>query len=69
MPDLKQAWAFLENSDGVAGAGEVQAAIRRVRDFAADIERSGWTGPAIARRIRDALDEPAPGPAAGGAKQ
>ena len=30
MPDLKEAWAFLENSDGVAGAGEVQAAIRRV---------------------------------------
>ena len=30
MPDLKQAWAFLENSDGVASAGEVQAAIRRV---------------------------------------
>ena len=30
MPVLKQAWAFLENSDGVAGAGEVQAAIRRV---------------------------------------
>src|SRR5918996_5774932 len=30
MPDLKQAWAFLENSDVVAGAEEVQAAIRRV---------------------------------------
>jgi hypoxanthine phosphoribosyltransferase len=30
MPDLKQAWAFLENSDGVASAGEVQAAIHRV---------------------------------------
>src|SRR5690348_18425340 len=30
MPDLKQAWAFLENSDGIANAGEVQAAIRRV---------------------------------------
>ena len=30
MPDLKQAWAFLENSDIVAGAEEVQAAIRRV---------------------------------------
>jgi hypoxanthine phosphoribosyltransferase len=30
MPDLKQAWAFLENSDTVAGAEEVQAAIRRV---------------------------------------
>ena len=24
MPDLKQAWAFLENSDGVASAGDVQ---------------------------------------------
>ncbi|MFL6567073.1 MAG: hypoxanthine-guanine phosphoribosyltransferase [Burkholderiales bacterium] len=36
MPDLKQAWAFLENSDGVASAGEVQAAIRRV---ATEIER------------------------------
>ena len=30
MPDLKQAWAFLENSDIVAGAEEVQAAVRRV---------------------------------------
>jgi hypoxanthine phosphoribosyltransferase len=30
MPDLKQAWAFLENSDVVATAEEVQAAIRRV---------------------------------------
>jgi hypoxanthine phosphoribosyltransferase len=30
MPDLKQAWAFLENSDLVAGAEEVQAAVRRV---------------------------------------
>ncbi len=30
MPDLQQAWAFLENSDPVAGAEEVQAAIRRV---------------------------------------
>ena len=30
MPDLKQAWAFLENSDVVAGAEEVQAAVRRV---------------------------------------
>src|SRR5215470_10038020 len=36
MPDLKQAWAFLENSDSVASAGEVQAAIRRV---AAEIEQ------------------------------
>jgi hypoxanthine phosphoribosyltransferase len=30
MPDLKQAWAFLENSDCIAGAEEVQAAVRRV---------------------------------------
>lgn len=30
MPDLKEAWAFLENSDIVADAEEVQAAIRRV---------------------------------------
>jgi hypoxanthine phosphoribosyltransferase len=30
MPDLKQAWAFLENSDSIAGAEEVQAAVRRV---------------------------------------
>jgi hypoxanthine phosphoribosyltransferase len=30
MPDLNEAWAFLENSDVVAGAEEVQAAIRRI---------------------------------------
>jgi hypoxanthine phosphoribosyltransferase len=30
MPDLKQAWAFLENSDCIASAEEVQAAIRRI---------------------------------------
>jgi hypoxanthine phosphoribosyltransferase len=30
MPDLQQAWAFLENSDTIASAEEVQAAIRRV---------------------------------------
>jgi len=30
MPDLQQAWAFLENSDPIAGAEEVQAAVRRV---------------------------------------
>jgi hypoxanthine phosphoribosyltransferase len=30
MPDLEQAWAFLENSDRIAGAEEVQAAVRRV---------------------------------------
>jgi hypoxanthine phosphoribosyltransferase len=36
MPDLKQAWAFLENSDVIAGAEEVQAAVRRV---ASEIEQ------------------------------
>jgi len=36
MPDLKQAWAFLENSDRIASAEEVQAAIRRI---AAEIEQ------------------------------
>jgi hypoxanthine phosphoribosyltransferase len=36
MPDLKQAWAFLENSDPIASAEEVQAAIRRV---ASEIEQ------------------------------
>ena len=30
MPDLKQAWAFLENSELIASAEEVQGAIRRV---------------------------------------
>lgn len=30
MPDLGKAWAFLENSDPVASAEEVQAAIRRI---------------------------------------
>jgi hypoxanthine phosphoribosyltransferase len=36
MPELQQAWAFLENSDVVAGAEEVQAAVRRV---ASEIEQ------------------------------
>jgi hypoxanthine phosphoribosyltransferase len=36
MPDLKQAWAFLENSDPIANAEEVQGAIRRV---AAEIQQ------------------------------
>lgn len=39
---------------------QLRGAVARVRDFAADIERSGWTGPAIARRIHEALDEPDP---------
>jgi hypoxanthine phosphoribosyltransferase len=37
MPDLQQAWAFLESSDLVAGAEEVQAAVRRI---AGEIERA-----------------------------
>ena len=35
MPDVEQAWAFLRNSDLIAGAPEVDAAVRRV---AAEIE-------------------------------
>jgi len=35
MPDLEQAWAFLENSDPVSSAEEVQASVRRL---AAEIE-------------------------------
>ena len=35
MPDLQASWAFLENSDLVAGAAEVEAAIVKV---AAEIE-------------------------------
>jgi len=30
MPDLQQAWAFLRNSDQVASAEQVEAAVRRV---------------------------------------
>jgi hypoxanthine phosphoribosyltransferase len=30
MPDLREAWAFLENSELVTSAGEVEAAIQRV---------------------------------------
>jgi hypoxanthine phosphoribosyltransferase len=30
MPELQQAWAFLENSDPIASAEEVQSAVRRV---------------------------------------
>jgi hypoxanthine phosphoribosyltransferase len=30
MPDVAEAWAFLENSDPILSAAEVQAAIRRV---------------------------------------
>jgi len=30
MPDVAQAWAFLDNSDRVASAGEVDAAVRRL---------------------------------------
>lgn len=35
MPDLQQAWAFLRNSDRIATAEEVDAAVRRV---AAEVE-------------------------------
>ena len=34
-----------------------EAAIERVREFAAELERAGWTQAAIARRLRAALDE------------
>jgi hypoxanthine phosphoribosyltransferase len=37
MPDVQEAWDFLENSDLVAGSGEVQAAIERL---AADITQA-----------------------------
>jgi hypoxanthine phosphoribosyltransferase len=37
MPDPREAWTFLENSDLVCSAGEVQAAIRRL---AGEIERA-----------------------------
>jgi hypoxanthine phosphoribosyltransferase len=30
MPDLNEAWAFLENSDTIASAEEVQSAVRRI---------------------------------------
>lgn len=36
MPDPKQAWTFLEDSDLIASAAEVQAAVERI---AADIQR------------------------------
>ena len=32
MPESKESWAFLENSDLVSSAGEVEAAIRRLAD-------------------------------------
>jgi hypothetical protein len=44
-------------------ADDAEAAIEAVRAYAADLERAGWTGPAIARRIRQALDGTS-GPAA-----
>ena len=37
MPDVQRAWAFLEDSDPIATAEEVQAAVRRV---AGQVERS-----------------------------
>ena len=30
MPDVQRAWKFLEDSDPIASADEVQAAVRRV---------------------------------------
>jgi hypoxanthine phosphoribosyltransferase len=45
MPDVEQAWAFLRNSDRVASAEEVDAAVRRV---AAEIEaRLGRSYPLV----------------------
>jgi len=45
MPDLKEAWDFLEHSDRVAGAEEVSAAIHRI---AAEIgERLGSAYPLV----------------------
>ena len=45
MPDVEQAWAFLKNSDPVASADQVQAAMRRV---AAEIElRLGTSYPLV----------------------
>jgi hypoxanthine phosphoribosyltransferase len=32
MPDIREAWAFLQNSDGIAAADAVEAAIRRLAD-------------------------------------
>ena len=46
-----------------AEKGRAEAAIARVRKYLADLERAGWSQAAIARRIREALDEPAPAPA------
>jgi hypoxanthine phosphoribosyltransferase len=45
VPELKDSWAFLENSDPVASAGEVQAAIARL---AAEIQaRLGESYPLV----------------------
>jgi len=45
MPDAEQAWAFLKNSDPIASADQVQAAMRRV---AAEIElRLGTSYPLV----------------------
>ena len=37
MPDREKAWAFLRDSDLIAGSGEVQSAVERL---AAEIERA-----------------------------
>ncbi|WP_327377978.1 hypothetical protein OG393_30870 [Streptomyces sp. NBC_01216] len=47
-------------------AAQAEAAIDRVRTYAADLDRAGWTQAAIARRIRAALDEPHNQPATTG---
>ena len=45
MPDVEQAWAFLKNSDPIASAEQVQAAMRRV---AAEVElRLGTSYPLV----------------------
>ena len=37
---------------------QLQATLNRIRALAADLERGSWTGPAIARRIHEALNQP-----------
>jgi hypothetical protein len=56
----EERYAWQERGD------RAEAAIARVRAVVADLARAGWSQAAIGRRIREALDEPAPvsGPAA-----
>src|ERR1051326_7080799 len=45
MPDVQQAWAFLRNSDSIASAEQVEAAVRRV---AGEIEaKLGGSSPLV----------------------